>query len=164
MTPKQFYRNYLADNELQELNDKLISLIKEENPAHVFEFGCGTGKNLRPLEVAVCGLDVSFLNIIHAVTVNKIPFLIIGDEYHLGHLTNFDVVFTCSVLDHIENVDRVVFELKRIANKCLFIAETNDTPYRYYYPHDYEALGFKKLNFSWVGADGATYYIWKWTK
>lgn len=164
MTPKQYYQNYLADDTIAPLNEELQKLISLEKPLHVFEFGCGTGKNLAGLGCVTCGLDVSFNNILHAHARNRIPFLIHGDEHHLGHLTGFDVVFTCSVLDHIELIGRIVAEFKRMG-KTVFLAETNDVPGEFYYPHDYEALGFVRLDYFWSSpADKAIYYIWKWSR
>jgi SAM-dependent methyltransferase len=163
MTPKAFYRNYLADNKLDDINFKLEELIRAENPNSVFEFGCGTGKNLRLLDpqIVTCGMDVSPQNIIASHYRNQRTFAIIGDEYNLGHLANFDVAFTCSVLDHIEDIDRIIFELKRIA-PIVFLAETNDETGEYYFPHDYESYGFKKIHdFEWIGQDKSRYYIWK---
>lgn len=178
-TPKEFYKNYLADNYISDLNRELCYLIKKENPVHVLEFGCGTGKNLHLIKCIVidsfnnepipelCGMDLSFLNFTHCYTKN-IPFLTLGDETHLRHLCNFDVVFTCSVLDHIENIDGIIDEFKRIANKCIFLAETNDSIGKYYFPHDYESYGFEKLDYEWQSqlpeGDGARYNIWKWVK
>jgi SAM-dependent methyltransferase len=161
--PKAFYYNYLADDKLGGLNHKLIELINAEAPVHVFEFGCGTGKNLRALNCVTCGMDISPANIMAAHYGNRLPFLILGNEYHLGHLGRFDVAFTCSVLDHIEDIDRIIKELKRIG-KTIFLAETNTVPAPFYYPHDYESYGFQKIpDFTWTGDDGAYYFIWKWS-
>lgn len=161
---KAFYRTYLADDGVGPLNLKLAELIKAEHPTSVFEFGCGTGKNLKLLgNVVTCGMDVSPSNIICSHYRNDRPFVMIGDESHLGHLQSFSVAFTCSVLDHIELVSRIISELKSIA-PVVFLAETNDVPAKFYYPHNYEEFGFKRLDFSWVGSDGATYHIWEWRK
>lgn len=165
MTPKAFYRNYLADNSLGDINFKLEELIKATNPNSVFEFGCGTGKNLRSLDpIVTCGMDVSPQNVIVSHYRNMRSFVILGDEYNLGHLANFDVAFTCSVLDHIEDVDRIITELKRMA-PIVFLAETNDQVAEHYFAHDYESQGFQKIeNFKWIGHDKATYYIWKYAR
>jgi SAM-dependent methyltransferase len=163
---KGFYRTYLADDNTGTLNGKLAELIRLEHPQSVFEFGCGTGKNLRMLgpSIVTCGLDVSPMNIIVANTRNDRPFVIIGDETHLGHLHSFDVAFTCSVLDHIELISKVVADLKNLA-KIVYLAETNDVPGQYYYPHSYEEFGFTKIkDFEWTGDDGAKYYIWRWSR
>ncbi len=150
--PKAFYKQYIADDNMSELNYKLTELIMITDPRSVFELGTGTGKNL---------LELDRNGIVIAHYRNRLPFLIVGNESHLGHLGKFDVAFTCSVLDHIQNIDVIISELKRIA-PVIFLAETNDIPAEYYYPHSYEDYGFTKLDFSWIGEDGATYGIWKY--
>ena len=163
---KQFYQNYIADNNLSELSYELYRLITELKPGHIFEYGCGTGKNLKAFHlqgIVTCGLDISPMNIIKANTRNDLPFVIIGNESNLGHLANFDVAFTCSVLDHIKDIDQIIEDLKRMA-KTVFLAETNsyDFEEKYYFKHDYESYGFEKLDFQWIGNDGAEYNIWKY--
>lgn len=163
MTPKQYYTNYLADDGISELSLKIVDLIREDNPNHIFEFGMGTGKNLRMFSECTAGLDVSFVNCIVAKAKNSIPMIVVGDETHLRHLCNFDVVFTISVLDHITNIDGIIGEFKRIANKAIYLAETNDVPGDFYYPHDYESYGFTKIDYAWKSlSDGANYHIWKY--
>lgn len=169
---KEFYRTYRADNKISPLTMELQRLIMEhttescERPS-VFEFGAGTGKNLRELHTlghVTFGLDVSPLNVMEAYLTNDLPFVALGDESHLGFLNKFDIVFTCSVLDHIEHIGGIIMELKRIANKAIYIAETNDKIGEFYYPHVYETYDFKRLPFEWKSlGDGAVYHIWKFT-
>lgn len=164
MTDKEFYSTYIADDNLSPLSIKLLSLIAEDKPNHVFEFGCGTGKNLSAFNLEVCavGMDISMMNCIIAKTRNNVPTIINGTEHYLRHLCNFDVVFTVSVLDHIKKVDDIISEFKRIANKTVYLAETTDCVGPHYYSHDYKRHGFEKLDFSWKSVqDGATYHIWK---
>lgn len=164
--PKTFYRSYQADNALSDLSAKLRDVIMAESPAHVLDFGCGSGKHLKmlPDTIVKCGLDISLINVINTAVKNEGRFVILGDESHLGHLHYFDVVITCSVLDHIELINRIVHDFKRIARKAVFLAETNDEVGKFYFKHDYEALGFQKLSYAWTGDDGATYNIWEWRK
>lgn len=164
--PKAFYKNYIADDNLSDLSYELYRLITELNPKHVFELGCGSGKNLKAFHsqgIVTCGLDISPMNIIRSHARNDLPFVIIGDDSNLGHLANFDVAFTCSVLDHIENIDKIIEELKRIA-KTVFLAEaTLHNPELFYWNHDYESYGFVKANYEWIGQDQSTYHIWKYS-
>jgi 2-polyprenyl-3-methyl-5-hydroxy-6-metoxy-1,4-benzoquinol methylase len=163
MTPENFYKNYSADDNMSDLSFKLYELITELKPMHIFEFGMGSGKNLVAFDmqkIVTCGLDISPMNVIRANVKNELPFVIIGNQYHLGHLANFDVAFTCSVLDHIEDIDQIIIDLKRIA-KTVFLAETNDVPSKFYFPHNYESYGFTKIDFEWTGQDNAKYFIWK---
>jgi 2-polyprenyl-3-methyl-5-hydroxy-6-metoxy-1,4-benzoquinol methylase len=168
MTATDFYKDYEADDNLSTLSLELITQIKCYKPRHVFDFGCGTGKHLSVLNAAgICtgGLDISATNILTGFFRHRLPLLSLGNHTHLRHVCNFDVVTTCSVLDHIEKIEGIIGELKRIANKAVVIAETNDVPGKFYYPHDYESLGFIKTAFEWKSnGDGATYHIWKWEK
>jgi len=163
---KEFYRSYIADDTVAELNGRLAHLIKALNPNHVFEFGMGSGKNLKLLPgIDAGGMDISFVNVAKAHLKNDLPFVMVGDENYLRHLCNYDVVFTVSVLDHIENVDVIIGEFKRIANVAIYLAETNDIPGQYYFPHDYESYGFEKMSYKWTSSrDGALYQIWEWKR
>lgn len=188
-TTKEFYRNYLADDNFSDLSKKLVQVLQAEEPNHVLEFGCGTGKHLGYFNDGV-GLDISFINITHAHVKKEASALILGDETHLRHLCNFDVVFTCSVLDHIEDISGIIGEFKRIANKSVILAETNSFEGNHYYKHDYENHGFMKVGlekiettckddseptyiyrgtpYTWQSnpqtGDGGIYHIWKWSK
>lgn len=174
---KEYYRSYQAGDDLSELNKMLVDEILKEQPNHVFEFGCGVGKNLRLIRkmqgayarsnVHVSGLDISLVNVIHSIVKNGTEHIALGDENYLRHYCNYDVVITCSVLDHIPEIDGIIQELKRIANKSVIIAECiDDDPTNYYYPHDYFSYGFELIKESkfYSEADGHQYYIFKWTK
>ncbi len=168
MTSHQFYFNYRADDTLSPLSYQLTEEICQEEPNHVLDFGCGSGKHINVLNLrGICtiGIDISFINIIRAHAKYELPCLICSDETYLRNLSNVDVVFTCSVLDHIEDIDGIIGEFKRIANKSVILAETNDSPSEFYFPHDYESYGFEKLDFEWESdGDGAKYSMWKWRK
>jgi ubiquinone/menaquinone biosynthesis C-methylase UbiE len=166
MTPKDFYRQYQADDNLSLLSIELLKQVYKFDPVHVLDFGCGTGKHMAALQkcnVVTHGIDISRVNVIMGMLKHDLPSISLGDEGYLRHYCNFDVVMTCSVLDHIEDIDGIIAEFKRIANKGVVIAETNDTPNDFYYPHDYEKYGFVKVdNFEWKSAegDGAVYNVW----
>lgn len=168
MTSKDFYKTYQADDHMSELSLELCRAIRREEPNHALEFGMGSGKHMRYLRswrIATVGIDISILNCIRAQSELG-GGIMLGDENYLRHFVNFDVVFTVSVLDHIEDVSGIIEEFKRIANRAVYLAETNDELGEFYFPHDYEAMGFVKLPFEWQSTegDGGTYYIWKFTK
>lgn len=168
MTAQQFYQSYLADDSLSQLSETLVDAILKYYPTSVLDFGCGTGKHLalinqhRPA-CQTLGIDVSLLNVIYAKAKNNLDYIAIGNESLLKHLHSFDVITTCSVLDHVKDIDGIVDSFKQIAKRAIVIAETNDTPGEFYYPHDYEKLGFQKMAYEWKSpGDGATYHIWIW--
>jgi len=175
--PKEYYSLYLADDNLSELNHKLAHEVLKEAPNHIFEMGCGTGKNLKLIlklqsnyaksGVCVSGLDISLVNCLHAIVKNGIQHIAIGDETYLRHYCNQDVVITCSCLDHIEKIDAIIQELQRIANKCVILAECTDhDPSNYYYKHDFESFGFKVVEGTeyFSISDTHNYRIYKWYK
>lgn len=171
MTPKEFYLNYVADDNLSSLSDKLIECINNENPAHALDFGCGSGKHshiLNTFGVSTIALDLSLANIIRSQAKYDLPCVMCCDEKYLRNLINIDVVFTCSVLDHVEDITGIISEFKRIANKAIYLAETNDTPSGHYFYHSYESFGFTKLDFEWKSegkdGDGCVYNIWELKK
>jgi 2-polyprenyl-3-methyl-5-hydroxy-6-metoxy-1,4-benzoquinol methylase len=166
-TTKEYYSTYRADDKLSELNLELIREVLKFDPVHVLELGCGTGKNLAPLNAAgICtiGIDISPMNIYKAIHKYDLPCVICSDETYLRNLCNVDVVFTVSVLDHIENVYDIIEEFKRIANKAVILAETQMNVGDHYFSHLYNSYGFTPTSFQYVGEDGATYGIWIWTK
>ncbi len=162
--PKDFYRNYQADNIVDELDQQLVKEILSFDPKSIFEFGCGSGKNLQLVkqkksDIETCGLDISIVNVFQA-HVNGVDSVIRGDERHFPG-RSFDVVFTCSVLDHIEDIHNVIGNFQTMAKKAIILAETNSFENNFYYKHDYESYGFVKTDFSFVSdSDGGLYYIW----
>lgn len=128
----------------------------------------GSGKHLNVLnntKICTIGIDISMMNVIRAKAKYELPCVVCSDETYLRNLANIDVVFTCSVLDHIKDIEGIVSEFKRICNKCVILAETRDVIGEYYFDHNYESHGFTKIHFDWKSdGDGATYSIWKWSK
>lgn len=173
MHPKSFYYNYQANDDINHVDEMMNQYVCSTEPRSVFDFGCGVGKNLRYIKtlmsvehgvsIPVCGLDMSFLNIVHARAKNNIDMLIIGDEYHLCRLGYFDTVTTTSVLCHIEDITDIIKELKRIGEQII-ICETNDVVGEFYYPHDYESFGFELVGLESVSGNNALYKIYRWKK
>jgi SAM-dependent methyltransferase len=170
MTPKQVYSKYIADDTLSELSNRLITEITICNPLVVLDFGSGSGKHsneLQKIGIETIGIDISMMNVVRAHSKYDLPAVICADERILKFIHNIDLVFSCSVLDHIEDIGIIIDEFKRMA-RVVMLAETRDAPGDFYYPHDYENYGFKKLDYSYVSeppnGDGATYEIWKWEK
>lgn len=165
MTPQHYYSFYEADDTLSLLSDELIRTILSFKPIAALDFGSGSGKHSAVLNkhgVCTMALDISKVNTCIAAFKHGLPCVILGDETYLRHLANIDVVFTCSVLDHIEKVDGIIGEFKRIANKAVILAEPSiHDPEMMYFAHDYASMGFVKQDFSYASpADGNTYFIW----
>lgn len=164
--PKAFYKKYVADGNVYPLNLELANTIMSFSPSSVFEFGCGVGKNLELLRKK--GLQLGFGIDISAEAVKKAKEkgvnAVQGDENYLPKVQPCDVAFTCSVLDHVENIDKIMEQLKRIGLKAVVLMETNDTPAKFYYPHNYESYGFIKTGYAYQSklpeGDGALYHLY----
>lgn len=164
MTAKEFYRNYQADNIIDDLDRELVGQVISFNPESVFEFGSGSGKNLKLIkeyspEIETWALDISIINVFQS-HINGADCSIRGDERHIPE-RKFDVVFTCSVLDHIGDIHNIIGAFQEIATKAIILAETNSELGEFYYQHDYESYGFKKLDYFFISEnDGGVYHIW----
>jgi trans-aconitate methyltransferase len=162
--PKEFYKNYQADNIIDEFDLMMYQEILKNKPRSIFEFGCGSGKNLKYIkdqlkECETYGLDISIINVIQS-HLNGVDSVIRGDERHLP-LRKFDVIFTCSVLDHIEDIHNIIGAFEQMAEKSIILAETNSFNSDFYYQHDYESYGFSKTNIEYKSdSDGGIYHIW----
>lgn len=146
---KSFYKTHQLQNEnIGPINDSVVSYINSLHPDGVFEFGCNNGKNLRLLEslddsVGVWGIDINKDTLKH-------PNTCFGDEETLKDMEGglYDLVFTCSVLNHIPHgdVEGVISNLCRIARKHVIIAECVEIKnHPRWFSHDYELYGFKKV-------------------
>jgi len=143
---KAFYRtSQLQTDEITPINWILLNYIHSLKPKSIFEFGCNQGKNLKWLEQRgydkVYGIDIA--NIYHPKTVW-------GDEETLHSFTDnsVDIAFTCSVLNHLplDTVKDIINNLKRMSKVVVLgeIIHEMDNPR--WFLHDYESMGFKKVN------------------
>jgi trans-aconitate methyltransferase len=164
--PKEFYKNYQADNVIDEIDVALIHNIIKFKPKTVFEFGCGSGKNLALIknelsDAITYGMDISIINVMQSHLAG-VDCVIRGDERYMPN-QKFDVCFTCSVLDHIpyENIEQVIGNLISMSDKAVVIAETNEHEGDFYFKHDFEKYGFVKKKNTFISSnDGFNYFIW----
>jgi len=92
-------------------------------PKNVIELGCGCGKNLAKfsdVEVAI-GIDPCLENVRRARKNCKGANIVLGSHSLLMNFnTNeFDVGYTCSVLDHMEDFRPAISELCRVCRKVM---------------------------------------------
>lgn len=107
------------------------------NPASVLEFGCSSGRNLGIMAnkmrergkkfFMLWGLEQSPVTVASGRQAFKDVNWIKGDENDLYNMQSdgFDVVFTCSVLDHIPDPTwKLVYDnLVRVAKKAVVLLE-----------------------------------------
>lgn len=173
LNAKDYYSSYLADDTITQLNRDLAAEILKHKPRSVFEFGAGQGKNLNLLlsinpQIIVRGIDISEQAVISANSKGR-DYISLGDEHAFTVQKNSDVSFTCSVLDHIEHnltAYYIATDLKLMSRKAVILLETErNTPDTYYYYHDYEAYGFKRLDWRYYSeADGSHYNMFTWIR
>ena len=144
-TVKKFYRvTSLQDHWVRPLNIRARDECMKYNPDSVFEFGCNNGKNLKLMDTRTFGIDINEESLVEANEMGICATF--GDEHTIQRMesNSFDVVLTCSVLNHIQEIDEIVIELKRIARKAVISIECNHENTWRWFPHDYQKLGYTK--------------------
>ena len=88
-------------------------------PDSILELGCGVGRNLSMFTHATCrvGVEPYVYNVLDARrNYPDIEIVHASDQYLSEYKENeFDVAFTCSVLDHIQKWERTFYQMCRIA-------------------------------------------------
>ena len=132
------------------MNNAIAEFIAAQNPRNVFEFGCHDGRNLALLQalnhnITCSGIDINPRAIANGIRKWKSLFLFCGDESRLKENPNlaYDVVFTSSVLCHIEQPKEIISDLVRMAKRGVLLCETQEIKGKYYWAHDYRSMGFK---------------------
>ena len=139
---KLYYANrYHPQRNLSEANVRLYNTILDLDVETIFEFGCGVGRHLEKLKdwgYTVTGMDISEqcvdeakilgLNVLH------------GDESMLHHIKPKDLVFTNTVLCHMNEKDALVAQklLRRIASKYLITCECVSKTNNFWWVHEYK--------------------------
>lgn len=143
---KNFYKHrYPAGDYLTKMHtEHFYPFVENLNCKSGFEFGCNMGKNLKNLKFKeTAGVDISK----RAIDKALVKGLICGDESRLSEVpdNSYDIVFTCSVLCHIDNIDGIVEHLKRISKKHILFVESLSNGFNNHFPHNYEKMGFEKV-------------------
>jgi len=110
---------------------EIISLLNPKKSDRILEIGCGSGVLLKELEKYKCsiiGIDVSKEAIEMAKKNTSISKLILSSTDKLDFDNNsFDKIICQHIVEHLNNFDIVLEELKRILknNGCLIIVTPN---------------------------------------
>lgn len=166
LTPKEFYERWQPSITRTKLKQYFFDEIEEHSS--VFEFGCHNGLNLEWIQsiyrnVDVFGIDLN-RELIREGQKKGRNYITYGHEGTLKHFRKFDIVFTASVLCHIEEVDKIISELIRISNRRVVLIETIEKLSKYYFPHDYKKHGFidtRSIRNSTINGNGALYTHWE---
>ena len=148
--PYDFYRNhYVPDNDnILDMHISLRDIILSYNPVSVFDFGYGTGKNLKLLHeynksISLNGMDISPECQEIAQRLLPTAKLWCGSEALLKEIPDksYDVSFTCSVLNHIPDIGNTMIELERITKNVIILCESMHQA-KFFYPHNYTIHGY----------------------
>jgi ubiquinone/menaquinone biosynthesis C-methylase UbiE len=107
----------------------ISQLINDLDVRSVLEIGCGLGNNLRNLKhEKIAGIDLSE----HAINIARKRFphysFYVGNVLQIPLIETFDLVFTASVIQHIEPnlLDKAFEEMYRISNHYILNIEAYD--------------------------------------
>lgn len=138
----------------RELAEKVVA----EHPTSVLDFGCNVGRTLADVHdldpsIKCVGVDINGAAIKRGRQLYGLDLRQVSSDY-LDSLADdaFDVAYTCSVIDHIEDPAPVLANLARIAPTLLLLepwtgaegpAEShNPFTYSWDYPARLRALGY----------------------
>lgn len=159
---REFYRGKMvAHDSVWPMHLALYKAILAYRPLSVFEFGAGTGKNLKHLRGADSDLIVRGVDLNAAAIAKSEGLVKMGTED--DEWGDADVAFTCSVLDHIPEPEAAITRLQRTAPVVL-IAEAIRAPTGHFewYVHPYGKWGFERVDGVAYERSGVTYAIWGW--
>lgn len=115
----QFYEKFLVE----------IALLK---PHSILDVGCGEGFTLERLHEKKIGtrlVGIDFLDLAIQIGKKERPYLDlkVGNIYDIPFKSNaFDLVICSEVLEHIDDPEKGLSELKRVTNKHLALSVPNE--------------------------------------
>jgi len=108
---------------------QIINVLKKLKPFNsVLEIGCGCGMNLyninNKFKTELAGIDVNQEAIEFAIKKLPNAFLLTGSIEDIGYKNvNYDVVLCDATLMYVEDIERVMHKISRIANKAIILCE-----------------------------------------
>ena len=125
---KYTHGNRLYQWHLQAFLQSVYTLLEQANPQSVLDAGCGEGFVTRYLAqqnpaLRLTGMDLSPDAVAYAQTqFGELATFRTGSIYKLPFSDNsFDVVLCSEVLEHLDDTDRAIHELKRVARHHVLI-------------------------------------------
>ncbi len=149
---KEHYSDqYHPQIKMSPINKKTYEFIKSLDVKTAFEFGCNIGRHLlkfRKMGIKPFGIDINSTSIFYARFLHKLENVEVADELSLKDIpdNSFDLVFTNSVLCHIQDIDGILKDLIRISKKHLMMVEAIKRQGVHWWRHDYpgEKILFEK--------------------
>jgi SAM-dependent methyltransferase len=165
---KKYYKTkYHPQYNLSAANIRLYNQILNLKVNSIFEFGCNVGRHLIRLQsmgYIVAGMDIN-KDFVRSAILSDIEAEV-GDEDSLKEYIGkqFDLSFTNSVLCHMppDSTKKAIIQLKRITKKHIIALECVSKSNNFWWIHDYEKYGFKKvLEVSSHRVEDATYVLYR---
>lgn len=131
------YLKHSSNNPIQRLliqnyYRELLKLIKICKPVKILDVGCGEGETIVKLKQSKIGKSLEGVdNSANALRIGRkiYPGINIktGDIYNLPYKDNsFDVVVCTEVLEHLDNPQKALLELRRVSNKYMLLSVPNE--------------------------------------
>jgi SAM-dependent methyltransferase len=127
------YRKHTSDNPLQRklidrFHDKITGIVTDLQPQTMLDAGCGEGFVADALlkampEAKITGFDVLEESVKLAQLRNPRATFSLGDIYNIAHDNNsFDVIYCFEVLEHLQQPDRALEEMARVARRAVVMS------------------------------------------
>lgn len=127
------YRKHTSDNPLQRklidrFHDKITRIVADLQPDTLLDAGCGEGfvadAFLKAMpEAKITGFDVLEESVKLAQLRNPRAVFSRGDIYNISHGDkSFDLVYCFEVLEHLEEPDRALKEMARVARRAVVMS------------------------------------------
>lgn len=127
------YRKHTSDNPLQRrlidrFHDKITGIVTGLEPETLLDAGCGEGfvadAFLKAMpEAKITGFDVLEESVKLAQLRNPRAIFSPGDIYNIAHEDDsFDVVYCFEVLEHLDQPDRALAEMARVARRAVVMS------------------------------------------
>ena len=108
----------------------VLKTLKELNPKSILDIGCGTGyiikkiKNSLDVEIVGCDINTNRLSIASKVFGRK---LVTADITKLPFKnSSFDAVIAVEILEHLNDIDAAISEIKRVSKNYVIITVPNE--------------------------------------
>ena len=118
-------QRFLINKFLSDLDETLESLLSTN--LLVLDAGCGIGITIRHLKkynknLNIAGLDLLLKSLIYAQKLNEDVTFFNANLYNMPFRDNsLDIVISTETLEHLENPERALKEIKRVAKKYCII-------------------------------------------
>ncbi len=133
---KHQHRNPIQRFLINNFYNQLFSLLKKTRSQSILDVGCGEGVTLHKIKMMKIGKNLEGIDYsAEAIKIGKKEFPALklkkADIYALPYKDNsFDIVLCNEVLEHLEDPQKALDELKRVTKKYLLLSVPNEPYFR----------------------------------